>query len=145
MPAGAILQKRDSAPETVSQRRFDARFPLAVITGSIFFYGAVALCRVALPRYSDWALLPACLIFLSWLVAVLKAGWLPRLLSPWDRRSGFSLPQALADGLAFFVFILVASSYVEFRLSVWNLASSAVVGLVAGLFTGWYNVPKSSS
>ena len=89
MPTDANTQKPVSSLESVSQRRFDARFPLAIITGSFFIMGATALCRV--------------------------------------------------------VFLLVASAYVEFRLSVWSLGYSAVMGLVAGFFTAWYNVPKSSS
>lgn len=143
MSADAIRQTPDSAQETVSQRQFDARFPLTVITASFFIIGAAALCRLALPNHSDWAFLLACVIFCAWMFAVGKAGLLPLPLNPWNRRCGFSLAQALADGVAFFVFLLVASSYVEFRLSVWNLGSSGVVGLVAGFFFSWYSVPKS--
>ena len=145
MPTDANTQKPVSSLESVSQRRFDARFPLAIITGSFFIMGATALCRVALPKYSDWAWLLGCLIFIAWVFAIGKAGLLTGPLSPWNRRSGFSLLQALADGLSFAVFLLVASAYVEFRLSVWSLGYSAVMGLVAGFFTAWYNVPKSSS
>ena len=145
MPTKATTQNLDATPVSINSRQLDTRWPLAIITASFFLLGAAALCHMILPNHLDLAVLPTILIFFAWQLAMKKTGLFPLPPNPWRRRTGFSFPQALADGLAFFVFLVVASSYVEFRLSLWSLAYSAVAGLALGLFTSWYAVPKPSS
>jgi hypothetical protein len=142
---GAISMPTDATPLTINSRQLDTRWPVTIITASFFFLGAAALCRMILPNHTDLAMLPTILIFFAWLLTMKKAGLFSFPPSPWNRRTGFSFPQALADGLAFFVFLMVASSYMEFRLNLWGLGRSAVLGLALGLFTSWYAVPKPSS
>ncbi len=117
MPADATTQNLDVPPLTINSRQLDTRWPVAIITPSFFIMGAAALCRIILPNHVDWAMLPTILIFSAWLLATKKVGLFPFPPSPWNRRTGFSFPQALADGLAFFLFLVVTPSYVEFRLS----------------------------
>jgi hypothetical protein len=145
MPTNATAQNLDATPLTISSRQLDTRWPLAIITASFSLLGVAALCRMILPNHADWAMLLAILIFCAWLIAMSKAGHFPLTLNPWRRRTGFSFPQALADGLAVFVFLMVASSYVEFHLSLLRVGCYAVVGLALGLFNSWYAVPKPSS
>ena len=72
---------------------------------------------------------------------------------PWffwhgERHSSFSWLQALADGLAFFVFMFVIVFVISFGLLHFYprvLISLAVFALVVGVFDGWYHPRKPST
>jgi hypothetical protein len=56
-----------------------------------------------------------------------------------------SLPQALMEGLAFFVFMVAVLTFPRWTLSSFDLSLAAIGGLAIGMFSGWYYPAKTIS
>jgi len=140
-----VLSSSSDGAVTLSVRtRIEWRYALSLITTAFFLLGASALFGVLLPKHLYIAKWIALVVTFGWLLGVRKLGLFP---SGGDRARGssFSFLQALIEGFAFFVFMLVVMSFGGTGLSLFPFALAAAGGVAHGLYSGTYAPPKQVS
>src|ERR1700730_7780021 len=111
------------------------RYALGTFTTALFLLGAATLFRLLLPGRPSWANLSALAATFLWRLGVHKIGVFPWTFRSGEDRTSFSLPQALIDGFAFFVFMLVVLIFQSLKVSSSDLALAAIGGLVGGAYS----------
>jgi hypothetical protein len=145
MVTNTSAQSLQSVPGSGPSRPVDWQYPLGLITTALFYQGAVTLSHSFLPSHRDWAWSVAIAFTFLWRFGVHKAGLFPWRFRHGERYSSYSSIQALAEGFAFFIFMLVLVTLQEHGVDSFGIILAAIAGLAYGAYAGWYSPPKSIS
>jgi hypothetical protein len=126
-------------------RQVDWQYALGMFATALLLLGTVALFQWCLPNHTDGAAAAAIGVVFVSRMAAYKLGVLPWRSQKRVWHSIFSLPQALMEGLAFFVFMVAVLTFPRWTLSSFDLSLAAIGGLAIGMFSGWYYPAKTIS
>jgi hypothetical protein len=124
--------RTSSSSDTNGVAELDWNYPLEMITTALVVMGVSAFLR-ALPIADEYAYLLTIVVVFAWRYGVHRAGILR-----WRWRSSlnysfFSFRQALLNGIAFFVFMLVVLTCTGNKPTLFTAAIAALGGLLLGL------------
>jgi hypothetical protein len=132
-------------PEPRSWRQLEWERPLGLFTTALFLLVATTVFHWLLPSHPSWSSVAALAATLLWRFGVHKLGFYSWTFPSRERHSSFSLPQALIEGFAFFIFMLAVFWFSKLELSRFELTLAAIGGLVLGTYSGWYYPTKARS
>jgi hypothetical protein len=141
MASDESLRSIQTGPELGSWRQVDWGYALGLFTAALVFQGAVTIFHLLLPNHPIWINVSAFAVFFIWRFGVHKMGFFPWAFgSRWgrERRSSFSFPQAVVQGFAYFVFMLVLVTFQKLYVSSVDLIIATVFGIATGTYSGWY-------
>ena len=124
MPSAGHLQA-----STDHDLTFDWQAPFGLVTTALVLAGATSVLRLVFTGSLKWAEAVAFIFLFCWCYWANKFGLFPR------RRSRYkfpSLPQALLNGFAWFVFFCALDTWLGDRPTTNRWIGSAVIALVAG-------------
>jgi hypothetical protein len=124
--------RTSNSSDTNGAAELDWNYPLEMITTALVVMGVSAFLR-ALPIPDEYAYLLTIVVVFAWRYGVHRAGILR-----WRWRSSlnysfFSFRQALLNGMAFFVFMLVVLTWTGNKPTLFTAAIAALGGLLLGL------------
>lgn len=128
-------------PEDGPWREVDWRYALGMFTTALFLLGAATLFHLLLPNRRLWGNIAALAITFLWRFGAHKVGFFPWTFRIRERRLSFSPPQAVIEGFAIFVFLLVVLIFPRLTVSSTELILAAIGGLAIGIYSGWYSPP----
>jgi O-antigen/teichoic acid export membrane protein len=119
-------------------RPIDWHGPLDTITASLCILGALAFFRFLIPSHPHLAMLAALASICLWRFGMHRAGILPWESRAGKRGSSFSWRQGLVEGSAFFMLMLALVAFEGDAIRLGSAVFAAIVGLVFGVYGGWY-------
>jgi hypothetical protein len=146
MQTDSYPDRTSSASKGNGVAELDWKYPLEMITGALVVMGVSPFFR-ALSLPDEYVYLLTTVVVLAWRYGVHRAGI---LRWRWGWRSSlnysfFSCKQALVNGMAFFVFMLMVFTWTGNKLSLSDASLAALGGLFAGLLGVNARVSASNS
>lgn len=132
-------------PEPGPRQQLDWQYPLGLITTALFLFVATTVFHLLFPSRPSWSSMAALAATFVWRFGIHKLGLWQWTFRSRERHSTFSIPQALIEGFAFFIFMLAVFWFSKLELSRFELALAAIGGLVLGTYSGWFYPTKPTS